>query len=80
MAHEPLEFAAGVFAELLQGSKNNKERQIIIEYWDNLLKINEKNLWIEAGLSSSFNKWLDNGVGLIDPFLKTITRRNNLQV
>ena len=68
------------FGELLQGSKNKKERKTIIEYWDNLPKINEGGLWIEAGLNSSLNKWLDNGVGLIDALLITFSRRNNLQV
>jgi hypothetical protein len=55
-----------IFGELLQGAKSNSERSIIIEFWNNLPKISETNLFIHAGSESSRQKWLDKGVGLID--------------
>jgi predicted nucleic acid-binding protein len=55
-----------IFGELLQGAKSNNERSIIIEFWNNLPKISESDLFIHAGFISGKQKWLDKGVGLID--------------
>lgn len=58
-----------IFGELLQGAKNNAERAFIIEFWNNLPRINEEDLFIRAGAESGRNKWDSKGVGLIDSFI-----------
>ena len=58
-----------IFAELLQGTKNNRERSLILSYWNHLPKFNDSDLFIEAGLFSSENKLSDKGVGLIDSLI-----------
>lgn len=55
-----------IFGELLQGAKNDQERDLIISYWQHLPKIDEKGIWIEAGKYSGENKLPSKGVGLID--------------
>ena len=58
-----------VFGELLQGVKNNKEKEIILNFWKHLPKKNYENIIIEAGEYSANNKLLDHGVGLIDSII-----------
>ncbi|NLE00398.1 MAG: PIN domain-containing protein [Fibrobacter sp.] len=65
-----------VFGELLQGAKNNYERSIITEFWDNIYKIKEDDLFIQAGAESSRSKWLDKGVGLIDSVIITAAKKS----
>ncbi|MBN1576821.1 MAG: PIN domain-containing protein [Chitinispirillaceae bacterium] len=55
-----------IFGELLQGSKNQRERQIISDFWDALPKIDETGIFIKAGYESGRHKWLDKGIGIID--------------
>ena len=55
-----------IFGELLQGSKNQRERQVIHEFWNVLPKIDETGLFIRAGLESGKHRWMDKGIGLID--------------
>jgi predicted nucleic acid-binding protein len=65
-----------VFGELLQGAKNNNERSIISDFWNNIYKINEDDLFIHAGAESSRSKWLDKGVGLIDNVIITAAKKS----
>jgi predicted nucleic acid-binding protein len=65
-----------VFGELLQGAKNDNERSIITDFWDNIYKIKEDDLFIHAGAESSKNKWLDRGVGLIDSVIITAAKNS----
>lgn len=65
-----------VFGELLQGAKNNNERSIITDFWNNIYKINEDDLFIHAGAESSRSKWLDKGVGLIDSVIITAAKNS----
>ena len=58
-----------VFGELLQGVKNKKEKEIILNFWKYLPKENYENIIIEAGKYSANNKLLDHGVGLIDSII-----------
>ena len=60
---------SAVFGELLQGVKNKREYEIIIGFWESLPKINESELFIEAGKLSDEYKLYNAGVGLIDTFL-----------
>ncbi len=55
-----------IFAELMQGALNIRERNIIYEYWLNLPKPEVENLLIKAGIESGKNKWISKGIGLID--------------
>ncbi|HBF13853.1 MAG TPA: VapC toxin family PIN domain ribonuclease [Deltaproteobacteria bacterium] len=69
-----------VFGELLQGAKNKRERKIILEYWNNLPKKDEKNLWLDAGNLSGQKKYFAKGIGLIDTFLIAFARRHKVQI
>ena len=55
-----------IFAELMQGALNSRERNVIYEYWKNLPKSDVKNVFIKAGIESGKNRWTSKGVGLID--------------
>jgi predicted nucleic acid-binding protein len=58
-----------IFGELLQGVKNKKEKEIILDYWTYLPKEKYENIIVEAGIYSAENKLLDFGVGLIDTII-----------
>jgi predicted nucleic acid-binding protein len=58
-----------VFGELLQGVKNKREKEIILEYWKYLPKKKYRSVIIEAGNYSCERKLLDKGVGLIDAII-----------
>ena len=69
-----------IFAELLQGAKNKRERGIIKIYWENLPKTAQNGLWVEAGIYSSENKLLSQGVGIIDTVILLAGRKNKAQI
>lgn len=69
-----------IFGELLQGVKNSREQTMILDYWENLPKKDERGLWLEAGILSSSHKCLSKGVGLIDAFLICFARTYRLQI
>jgi len=69
-----------VFGELLQGVKNENEEKTIIDFWHNLLKIDEANLFIEAGKSAYRYKLLNKGIGLIDSYILTAALKYNLSL
>ncbi|GHV75933.1 hypothetical protein AGMMS49942_07540 [Spirochaetia bacterium] len=59
-----------VFGELLQGVKNKREEEIILDYWKHLPKIDkDTEIIISAGIYSHKNKLIDKGVGLIDSII-----------
>ena len=58
-----------VFGELLQGARGDAEANIILEYWDNISRVSDSGLWLEAGVYSSQHKLFSKGVGLIDAVL-----------
>jgi len=58
-----------IFGELLQGIKNKSEKEIILNFWTYLPKVNYENIIIQAGEYSAKNKLLDHGVGLIDAII-----------
>ena len=55
-----------IFAELMQGALNNRERDILYEYWQNLPKPEIESVFIKAGIESGKHKWISKGIGLID--------------
>lgn len=60
---------SAVFGELFQGAKSKREVRILTSFWENLPKIDESDLFVDAGkLSSSYNL-KNQGVGLIDCYL-----------
>lgn len=65
-----------VFAELLQGARSKRERKILLGYWENLPKPSYINVFIEAGIISSENKWISKGVGLIDCTIVVIAKKS----
>ncbi len=69
-----------VFGELLQGAKNKRERETIVLYWDNLPKVNDEELWIEAGKYSFAHRLISKGVGLIDCVIIVAARRENARI
>ena len=69
-----------VFGELLQGVKNENEEKTILDFWFNLSKVDETNLFIEAGKSSYKYKLLNKGVGLIDSYILAVVLKYNLSL
>jgi len=69
-----------IFGELLQGAKNDHEREVIQSYWNHLPKAIESGYWIEAGIYSGKMGLPSKGVGLIDAFLITVSRRMKLEL
>ena len=69
-----------VFGELLQGAKDDRERRIIVGFWENLPKNRVQDVWVKAGELSSRNKWIDHGIGLIDAVLIITARDSSAKV
>lgn len=69
-----------VFAELLQGVKDTREKEIIQDYWGNLPKLNETGIWIKAGIYSNTNSFFNRGIGLIDGVLLVLSKEYNLKI
>ena len=67
-----------IFGELLQGAKSDRERKIIISYWDCLPKIQESQVWIDAGKYSGEEDLVSKGLGLIDSIIITAAIKNDL--
>ena len=55
-----------IFAELLQGAKDKRERDVILSYWNNLPKVDIIDIYINAGIYSSEHKLASKGIGIID--------------
>jgi len=58
-----------IFGELLQGVKTKREEEIILGYWKYLPKVDEYNVWINAGVYSSRNKLTEKGNSLLLVYL-----------
>ena len=69
-----------IFGELLQGTKNKSEKEIILNFWKYLPKRNYENMVIEAGIYSAENKLLDHGVGLIDAIILVYAIRSDSKI
>ncbi len=91
--HEPIatrveeEITAGrvlglswIVGELLQGAKGAYEIRVLEMFWQQLPKISEESVWIEAGKLSCANKYFEQGVGLIDVATIVAARRANAKV
>ena len=69
-----------VFGELMQGCKFKKEMKIIFQYWESLPKINETNVWIDAGNYSFKHSLINKGVGIIDAAILVTSLQSNAQI
>ena len=69
-----------VFAELMQGAREKRERDIISEYWHNLPKYSMDGIFFKAGIESGRSKWLIKGVGLIDCAILMYAKETKSQV
>ena len=69
-----------IFAELLQGAKNKRESDFILDYWNNISKIDAQGIWIEAGRYSNTNRLLSKGMGLIDAAIMSAALRLDAKV
>lgn len=71
---------SAVFGELLQGVKNKREQRIVEGFWQNLPQLNEKDLFVEAGLLSREYKLISKGVGLIDAYILSAALNHDLNI
>jgi len=69
-----------VFGELLQGVKNEFEKDIILNFWAHLPKEYYENIIVEAGEYSAKNKLLEHGVGLIDAVILIHGIKSNTKI
>ena len=64
-----------IFAELLQGAVDHRERRILLQYWESLPRVDQAGLWIEAGEFAGRRRLGDGGVGLIDAVILLAARK-----
>jgi predicted nucleic acid-binding protein len=69
-----------VFGELLQGVRDSREEKIILDHWRNLPKVDESDLFIEAGKLSYRHKLYSAGVGLIDCYIIAAAKTHRLDI
>lgn len=69
-----------VFGELLHGVRDQREEKVILEFWKNLPKINETDLFIEGGKLSFRYKLFLMGVGLVDCYILAASKLYGLDV
>ena len=69
-----------IFAELLQGVNNKTETNIINEFWNNLPKYPEENIFIKAGEESNRSNWINKGIGLIDSVIIILARETGSMI
>ena len=55
-----------IFAELLQGVKNNRERTLINDFYQQMRVLDSPGMIVKAGEFAGTNKLLGRGIGLID--------------
>lgn len=69
-----------VFGELLQGVRDQREEKIVLGHWKNLPKVDESNLFIEAGRLSHRHNLYSAGVGLIDCYILAAAKIHKLDI
>lgn len=68
-----------IFAELLQGAKTEREYKIILEYWDNIKKIETQGSILNGGIFAFKSNLINKGIGLIDSVLISATNKLDLK-
>lgn len=66
-----------IFAELLQGARNQREVDLIKAYFELISKVETEKLYILAGEYSQKEKLVSKGIGLIDACIITATMSSN---
>lgn len=66
--HDVLGVSA-VFGELLRGIKGRREYRELIKIWEAMPKMDESDLFINAGVKSWRHQLREKGVGLIDVYI-----------
>ena len=69
-----------IFAELLQGAKDQREIDLIKNLYDNLNQVSEQGVWVDAGVLSAQQKLFKKGVGIIDAAIVAFASRYQLKV
>lgn len=69
-----------IFAELLQGCRNKKEADLVLNYWDVLSDSESERGIIEGGYLSYEKKFYSRGVGLTDAVLVHECRRRSARI
>ena len=65
-----------IFGELLQGARSAREINILKEYWNNLISLDDSSsFWFQAGLLSYHDHYLSKGIGLIDASIIAAARQ-----
>jgi predicted nucleic acid-binding protein len=80
LEHQQIYGISVVFGELLQGVRDEHEEKMILEYWKNIPKVDERNLFIEAGRLSFKYKLFTKGVGLIDCFIVAAAKASQSEI
>jgi predicted nucleic acid-binding protein len=69
-----------IFGELIQGAKTDDEEKTILEFWNTIPKLNETQLFTEAGKLSNRYKLYSKGIGLIDCHLLAAAKLHDLNL
>ena len=69
-----------IFGELFQGARGKRERTILKEYWVNMPKVSQPDIWIQAGEVSGQNKWPSKGIGLIDAAIIVAAKKSGAKI
>lgn len=69
-----------VFGELLQGARDDREEKIILDYWKNLPRLDEQDLFVEGGWLSYQHKLFSKGMGLIDCYIIAAAKLNQMEI
>lgn len=69
-----------IFAELLQGAKNKREREILTMMFSGLHAFPSENSWTEAGEFASVHQLSSKGIGLIDAFIFLLAKNNDCYI
>jgi len=71
---------SAVFGELLQGVNTNRERAIVVGFWENLPSESEEGVFIDAGNLSNEHKLISRGVGLIDCYILAFAIKHDFAI
>jgi predicted nucleic acid-binding protein len=69
-----------VFGELLQGVRNDREENLVLDLWNDLPQVEDAFILLEAGRLSHQNKLFNKGIGLIDCTILAACKKNNLEL
>ena len=69
-----------IFAELIQGAKGKRELEFLETYYQNLPKIDSKDLVYQSGIFSHKHQLISQGIGLIDSIIIFASLQKNIQI